>query len=92
MKMQEALAVIGETTKTSGYMVHFERLDGRFLVGDYFPDKHAGEPLIETEEEAWKLAKAFASRTRGKCVNLYVTGENFVPVPGYKRQEISNRL
>ena len=93
MKMQEALAVINGTCiqNTSGYMVHFEHVEGAHLVSDYFPDRHAGEPLIEDENAAWELAVAFATRTRGECINIYVVNFNFTPVLGYQHRKIKNR-
>lgn len=56
MLMHEAMRIINDEPKPMGYMVSFERKEGRFLAGDHFPDKHRGEPLIQTEEEAWVLA------------------------------------
>lgn len=91
MKMHEAMRIIRDV-KPKGYMVSFERSDGRFLTSDYFPDKHAGEPLIETEEEAWELAQRFAANTTGRYVNVYVVDRNFAPVPNYKQKIIKNRL
>ncbi len=94
MKMQQALEVMNSipaATCEKGYMVSFEHVDGGMLQSDHFPDKHAGETLIETEEEAWAMAKKFASTTVGKCVNVYVVGANFVPVRGYALRKIENR-
>lgn len=90
MLMHEALRIINEP-KPMGYMVSFERKEGLILAGDYFPDKHRGDPLIPTEEEAWMLAQKFAARTVGKCVNVYVITHDFVPVPGYEARKIENR-
>lgn len=89
MKWKEVLEIIGG--QNSGFMVSFERLEGAFLHSDYFPDKHAGEELIETEAKAWEYAKKFAEKTVGKCVNIYVIDHNFVPVANYKDLEIYNR-
>lgn len=90
MKFQEAIEIINGK-ENQGYMVSFEKKEGGMLRSDYFPDKHAGEVLIKTEEEAWELAKRFASKTKGKCVNIYVIGSNFVPVIGYEMKRIINR-
>jgi hypothetical protein len=70
-------------------MVNFEHKSGVILTSDYFPEK--GEKLIKTEEEAWDLAKDFATKTRGKCVNIYVVDKRGVPVAGYKERFIENR-
>ena len=70
MKLEKALEIIGE--KEKGYMVSFEVSGGGVLRSDHFPDKHAGEPLIETEGEAWELAEKFAKSTGNEVVNIYV--------------------
>lgn len=88
--MQEALDIINNE-KESGYMVHFEHAESIFLRSDCFPDKNAGEKLIATEEEAWHLARKFAAKTFGKCVNIYVVDANFRPVQFYKDKIIVNR-
>lgn len=88
MKMQDALEIINKKPAT-GYRVHFERIEGKFLRTDYFPDR--GEDLIATEEEAWQLAHKFAEKTLGECVNLYVVDAGFSPVPGYSDKKIKNR-
>jgi len=89
MKYQDAIDLIGGDY--SGYMVHFEWIEGGMLRGDYFPDKHAGEELIESMAEAWDLAKKFAAKTKGKTCNLYVIDKNFSPVVNYKAHLIANR-
>ena len=92
MKMAEALKIIvAGDVRPKGYMVTFDWKEGPILRSDHFPDKHAGEPLIESEEEAWNLAAAFAWKTVGKCVNIYVIGDDFCPVPGYRSRKIDNR-
>lgn len=91
MKMSKALAVIAAGELDPGFMVHFERREDGLLVTDYFPDKHAGEPMIATEEEAWELAQKFAAATVDRCVNVYVVGANFSPVKGYEGRKIKNR-
>jgi hypothetical protein len=89
MKFEEALRIINHNPK--GYMVNFEHVKHGLLLSDNFPDKHAGEELIATEEEAWALAKKFAAKTYNKCVNIYITDENFSPVPDYTIKMIKNR-
>lgn len=91
MLMHEAMKIMNDEPKPIGYMVSFERKEGQFLASDHFPDKHRGEPMISTEEEAWALAQKFAARTVGKCVNVYVITHDFVPVPGYEGKKIENR-
>ncbi len=91
MKYIEALRIINEGINP-GYMVSFEWKKGGMLHSDHFPDKHAGEKLIETEREAWELARSFAAQTKGQCVNIYVIqGDSFVPVKGYETHKIKNR-
>ena len=88
MKMNEAMALIN---KPKGFMVSFEWWGDGFLRSDYFPDKHAGEALIASEEEAWKLAARFAVATKGKTCNIYVVDDRFSPVPCYEIRKIKNR-
>jgi len=87
MKMQEALDIIN-SCPPKGFMVAFEKIDGYILRSDHFPDKHAGESLIPTEEEAWELAGRFADKTKNSCVNFYVIKHDFTPVEGYKNRKI----
>lgn len=90
MRFAEAQAIIrAGAIKPKGFRVHFERVEGRFLCGDYFPER--GEPLIETESEAWKLAKKFAAASKGQYVNLYVVDEKWGPVENYAKLRIDNR-
>ena len=92
MKYKEALKIINSDTNP-GYMVSFEWAESGILRSDHFPDKHAGEKLIETEKEAWDLARKFATKTVGRCVNIYVIrGDNFTPVRGYEIHKIMNRI
>lgn len=85
MKLAEAAAIIGKPeSQRTGYMVHFERKEGRMLIGDYFPDKHAGETLIQDLEDAWCWARLFAAKMKGSVCNVYVIGADFVPVAGYR--------
>jgi hypothetical protein len=90
MKMEEALKIVSEGIPKS-YMVIFDWVDGCFLRSDHFPDKHSGEPLIASEEEAWRLASQFAQNTVGRCVNIYVIDDKFNPVPDYQSRKITNR-
>lgn len=90
MKYAEAMKIIKEGLNP-GFMVHFDEIQGCCLCGKYFPDKHAGEKLLESEELAWDLARQFAARTYGKYVNIYVIDGDFYPVPGYEKKMIVNR-
>ena len=90
MKYNEALKIINKDLD-SGFMVEFEWAHEGMLISDHFPDKCAGEKLLETEEEAWGLARKFAHKTKGRCINIYVIKSDFRPVEGYKLQYIKNR-
>lgn len=87
MKLQEALDIINKK-RENGFMVSFEVRKGHGLTSDHFPDKHAGEPLIPTEEEAWNLAKRFAKTTESNIENIYVIDSNFRPVKGYENMRL----
>lgn len=91
MKIEEAMAIIQGKAAPQGFMVEFEHAGDGFLRGDHFPDKHTGEPLIPTEDEAWELARKFAQKTKGKCVNIYVVKSDFSPVLDYEQKMIENR-
>ncbi len=84
MKIEEALKIIED--HESGFMISFELREGRLLKSDYFPDKHAGELLIKTEEEAWELAERFADATDESYVNIYVIDHTFSPVTRYSEK------
>ena len=88
MKMKEAMKIIEGPEDV--FMVSFEWRGDGVLTGDHFPDKHAGEELISTEEEAWKLAAEFAKKTVGKAVNIYVVNADFIPVAGWYEKAIEN--
>ena len=89
MKMKDALKMIDDSKKIeTGFMVSFEKRERGMLVSDHFPDKHAGEPLLESEEIAWKLAKDFA-KVSDHYVNIYVTDSSFSPVKGYDKKELN---
>lgn len=86
MKYQEALDIIN---KKKGYMVSFEKRIGHTLHSDHFPDKHGGEDLIRSIDEAWNLARAFARATDPmEIVNIYVIDETFSPIVGYAKSKI----
>lgn len=89
MKIQDAMDIINN--KPKGYMVHFEWCGGGGLRGDYFPDKHTGERLIQTEWDAWELADRFAKATKGKTCNVYVIDDTFLAVKDYEKRIILNR-
>ena len=92
MKMQEAMRIMGYAPKLPGFMVHFTRVNGCMLEGDYFPDVHAGEEPIQTEEQAWQMAAQFAAASWQRCVNIYVINRaNFMPVADYAGRQIKNR-
>lgn len=95
MKLEKALEIIGEKgkdymTSEKGYMVSFEVRGGGVLRSDHFPDKHAGEPLISTESEAWELSEKFAKSTGDNYLNIYVIGDNFCPVKGYSNKKFKS--
>lgn len=90
MKYQEAMDIINKPEE-SGFMVSFEWVEDGVLIGDHFPDKHAGEELIKTEVLAWELANQFAKKTYDTCVNIYVINADFAPVANYREKMIYNR-
>ena len=88
MKLQEALDII-ENSKKEWFMVAFEKRDRSMLTSGHFPDVHAGEAGIETEDEAWDLARKFAAATKAlEYVNIYVIGKDFAPVADYNRHKM----
>lgn len=89
MRMKNAMLLING--EPDGFMVSFEWAKNGMLRGDHFPDKHANEPLIKTETEAWVLAEKFAEKTKGDAVNIYVTNSDFTPVAGCQNKTIANR-
>ncbi len=88
MKIKEVMEIIN---KPNGFMVSFEWIEGSILRSDHFPEKHTGEQLIATEEEAWELARKFAGKTKGHTANIYVIDSNFGPVFGYSAKTIKNK-
>jgi hypothetical protein len=93
MKMQTAMAIIEKQDK-GGFMVNFERRERGGWINDHFPDKYAGETLIQTEEEAWELAVQFAKATKDNLdiKEIYVINENFYPVKGYADKILKPRI
>lgn len=95
--MSEAKAIINGTNlpKDKGeYIVSFEVREGGVLRGDHFPDIREGEKSIKGLENAWTMARNFASAMYNKnVVNVYVcygSGPNrFVPVPGYDSRKLN---
>lgn len=85
MKINEAMKIINYDPN-HGFMVSFEKIEGPFLRSDHFPDKHAGEELIPTEQEAWNLAAQFARKMSGQVVNVYVVNADFQPVRDYRNK------
>lgn len=88
MLFSEAMEIINKKDPV-GFRVHYEKLNKGMLESGYFPEKH--EPLIDTEETAWILAREFACKTYGRYVNIYVIDASFNPVPNYQLKKIVNR-
>lgn len=92
MKLQAALDLIEQGKKYQecppGFMVNYQHKEGVILCSGHFPDKHGGEPLIPTEDEAWALAEQFAAFAPSDYVNIYVIKGNFVPVENYKERKL----
>lgn len=88
MKFLDALRIINGD---QGFMVAFERVTGHIRLRDHFPDKHAGEKLIVTEELAWEYARKFADNAPDSIVNIYVTHHDFVPVAGYQEKMLRRK-
>ena len=91
MRMDRANEIIRDGLKSKGFMVSFEKLRPPFLDSDHFPDKHAGERLIPTEEEAWEIAVEFAKKTAGRYFNIHVVDGDFSPVAGYRARMLNVR-
>ncbi len=68
------------------YRVHFEKRELGLLYTDYFPERD--EPAFVTEEEAWKWAREFATKSPLEYVNIYVVDEHWRPVPGYQERRL----
>lgn len=74
-----------------GFMVRFDMHVGGLYYGHYFPDKHLGEELISTEEQAWHVAKLFAAATDESYGDIYVIkGEDFTPVKDYAKRKLKS--
>jgi hypothetical protein len=86
--MKEDVKMTDGNKEPKGFMVDFEHRTNGILTSGNFPDKHAGEPLIETEEKAWELARKFAEILPQNYVNIYVIKEDFSPVEGYEEKKI----
>ena len=80
MKLSEAKRLI--KTATDGFRVHFETRGGGLLRTEYFPGRD--EPMIKTEDGAWKLAREFSKVDPKKYVNIYVVNSEHSPVDGYR--------
>lgn len=89
MRMAEALKIAAIGLRPKGYRVSYDKKDGCMLLSGYFPERD--EPLIPSEDEAWELAGAFARRTYGEYVNIYVIDDRWKPVLGYAEKKIANR-
>lgn len=85
MRLVEALAII-KGRPNLGFMVHCMKrhTSGSILATEYFPDKDAGEELIQTEDEAWDLAEQFAEKTKGEYIDIYVVNSSFTRVDDKK--------
>lgn len=75
-----------ENKEKKGFMVEFERRSNGMLISGHFPDKHAGDRLIKTEEKAWELARMFADGHHEDYVNIYVIKEDFCPVEAFEEK------
>ena len=93
MKFKDALKIIYDSEEPpkqpTGYMVSFEVREHGILRSDHFPDKHAGEQLIKTEDEAWELAMRFHKAAGDDYVNIYVTDQDFHPVKNYNEKRMN---
>jgi hypothetical protein len=99
MRKHEVEEIIAgmEPRATRGNRISFEWFDGRFLKGDYFPERD--EALLPNEETAWAWAKAFAEATqnydertaKGRPVNIYVIDAEYKPVAGYRERMLRDR-
>lgn len=92
MQLNEAMDIISGKKNRKGYCVSFEVRSPGILSSDHFPDVLAGEPGIESEEEAWRLAKRFAE-AKQRVVNVYVIyAKDFTPVVGYRSRMLNKYL
>lgn len=85
MRMKDAKALMAQA---AGYRVHFEKRERGMLCGDHFPE--GDEPPIADEEDAWKLAAAFAEVDPRTYVNVYVVSAlDWVPVDGFDIRKLN---
>lgn len=96
MKISEALGMIAaqqaEAARVArgGYRVSFQRRERNILSSDHFPERD--EEPIDTEDEAWRLAREFAAcDPRGaNYVNIYVIkASDWAPVDGYSARKMN---
>lgn len=82
MENLEIYKIIGEDVRKPGYVIAFDWHENNVpQYGDYFPDIHRGESPIENIEEAIRLQKKFAKKTKGKYINIclrYVAPTSFL--------------
>ena len=89
MRIATAKRIIEEG---SGFLVHFEQVEGNLLRSDYTPEVTEGEPPFGTEAAAWEFAQKLAKAMAGRAVNFYVVrASDFTPVPRYRDLMIKNR-
>jgi len=91
MRMSEAREILAGKDTREGYCVTFEVRERGMLASDHFPDVHAGEPGIPTEEQAWAMAASFAhAKQKREVVNVYVIrASDFTPVPAYRARMLN---
>ena len=91
MKMSEAEDIISGKNLRSGYVVCFEVRSHGVLTSDHFPNVHAGEAGIATEDLAWELAGKFArAQHTAPVVNVFVRhASNFCPVTDYQSRKLN---
>ncbi len=84
MKYEDAMRIIEDSKKNSGFRVSFEVRKNGCLRSDHFPE--GDEDVIENEEVAWGLARKFSmADMEWPIVNVYVIyAIDFTPVKGYK--------
>lgn len=79
MKFSDFQKLLEQPPKPTGYMINWELRENGMLCSNYTPDKHAGEPLIESYEVALKMAQKLASMDLNgdKYVNICVVERSF---------------
>jgi len=106
MLFEEAIKKMFEVPRTAeaGYMVRVNVVSGTPESGlkytsFHFPDKHKGEHLIGSEEDAWALAELFGILCKDhrftifndpcyRIEDIYVIGHDFRPVKNYDKRTI----